>query len=204
MTDPLGRLYGAARAFVGATPALAAFRDLPEAPDRADKAPNPVPALVQLARDVPSGAASGAGAALAEAVVGAADRIDWLLTYTEDQVGADFLARYGWFELLGPTGHFRTDDLVAFVAYWGPGLRYPWHRHAAEEVYAVIDGGCVFEAEGRPARAVTAGDTSHHAPWQAHALRTVDQPVLTLALHAGEGLNDVPELLPDRETGAPR
>lgn len=196
------RLYRAADGFVRATPALLSFRSLPDAPARRDKPARPVPALAQLARDVPSPSASEAGAVLGQAVIDAADRIDWLLTYTEDQVGADFLARYGWFELLGLTGHFQSDEMVAFIAYWGPGLRYPWHRHEAEEVYAVVDGGCVFEAEGRPARSVTAGETSHHAPWQPHALRTVDQPVLTLVLQAGAGLNDVPELLPDPETGA--
>ncbi|MEM9909400.1 MAG: dimethylsulfonioproprionate lyase family protein [Pseudomonadota bacterium] len=197
MTDPLLHLYDEARAFVRRTPGLATFRRLPETPPMRRKTPSPVPVLSQLNRHHPTASASGASADLARAIIDAADRIDWLLTYTEEQVGADFLARYGWFELLGPTGHFHADDLVAFIAHWGTGLRYPWHRHAAEEVYAVIDGACIFEAEGKPARHAKAGEISHHIPWQAHALRTDDTPVLTLVIQAGEGLNDVPEMLPD-------
>lgn len=198
--DTLVGLYRAARDFVRVTPELARFRDLPDAPERRDKPHTPVPALTHLPRHFPTAVAAPEGAALAEAVLAAASEIDWLLTYTEDQVGADFLARFGWFELLGPTGHFHAEDMVAFVGYWGPGLRYPWHRHEAEEVYAVVDGACLFEAEGRAALPAGPGDTSRHAPWQGHALRTEAQPVLALTLQAGRGLNDVPEIMSEPET----
>lgn len=198
MSDALARLYAATRAFALATPEVNAFRGLPQDPPRLNKPHTPVPALPHLTAHFPTKMASERGKVMAHAVIDAADQIDWLLTYTEDLVGADFLARYGWFELLGPTGHFMSDDVVAFVGYWGQGLRYPWHWHEAEEIYVVVDGACLFEAEGREARAASPGDTSHHVPWQAHALRTQDQPVLALAIQMGHGLNDVPEILPER------
>ncbi|MGD1868447.1 MAG: dimethylsulfonioproprionate lyase family protein [Neomegalonema sp.] len=198
MTTPLETLYDAARAFVAATPALAAFAQLPADPASGTLAPNPVPALAHLPMHFPTDAATAEGSALAAAVVEAADQIAWNLTYDEDLVGADFLARYGWFELLGPSGHFVDETLVAFIGYWGPGLRYPWHKHASREIYAVVDGRALFERESAAAREMGPGGVSPHAAWEAHALRTADAPVLALALQAGEDLNGVPIILGDR------
>lgn len=204
MSAALDRLYAAARDFVDASPELSAFARLPADPPRGALTPSPIPALTHLPRHFPSPAASTAGRALAEAVVAAADEIAWLLTYDEALVGADFLARYGWFELLGPTGHFHDETLVAFIGYWGPGLRYPWHKHASREIYAVVDGGAVFEREGAPARELGPGETSPHASWQAHALQTAEAPVLALALQAGEDLNGVPVILEEGPDGTLR
>lgn len=204
MSERLHQLYAAARAFVEASPALAAFARLPATPPLGDLAPAPIPALAHLQGHFPRDDATPAGRALAMKVVAAADEISWLRTYREDQVGADFLARFGWFELLGPTGHFRDEHLVAFIGYWGPGLRYPWHKHASREIYAVVDGRAVFERESAPPREMGAGGTSPHASWEAHALRTADAPVLALALQAGEDLNGVPIILEEAPDGSLR
>lgn len=144
---------------------------------------------------MPSGGAVGKAGVLSEAVVAAAAEIDWLLTYTEDQVGRDFLRRFGWFELLGPTGHFLADDVVVFIGFWGPHLRYPWHKHESIEIYSVVDGSAVLEREGVDSRAYVSGETSLHASWQPHALKTEADPVLILAVQKGQGLNDVPIML---------
>lgn len=201
MTDPLSKLYAAAHSFGASAPELAAFAEMPTAPKPQKLEPRPVPALDKLSKELPTGAASPEGTRLAEAVIAAKDLIQWQLTYDEALVGPDFLRRYGWFELLGPTGHFQSDDLVAFIGYWGPGLRYPWHKHQSREIYAVVDGLAVMERGGAAARDLGPGGTSPHASWQPHALRTEDKPLLALALQVGEGLNDVPVLLPELEAG---
>ncbi|MEM1275710.1 MAG: dimethylsulfonioproprionate lyase family protein [Pseudomonadota bacterium] len=199
MSEPLAELYAAAQSFCLHVPGLAAFAEMPSDPEPAALAPQPVPALGQLAEELPTGNASPEGTRLTKAVIAAKDAIQWQLTYDEALVGADFLRRYGWFELLGPTGHFRSEELVAFIGYWGPGLRYPWHKHASREIYAVVDGRAVMERMQAGARDLGPGGTSPHASWEPHALRTDRAPLLALALQAGEGLNEIPLLLPELE-----
>ena len=182
-------------------PELESFDDLPRAPQRRGIAPASVPALDRITQDFDASDPDKPAVELVRSIIDARNELRWLLTYSEDQVGADFLARYGWFELLGPTGHFHSENRVMFVGYWGANLRYPWHRHAAEEIYAVIDGRCVFERGGQNAIDAQSGVVSHHAPWQPHALFTRSDPVLTLVLQKGAGLNDAPEIMDDRNLG---
>ena len=75
---------------------------------------------------------------LIDALRSAAGQAHWTQTYTEAEVGAHFLQNYGYFELFGPTGHFRTTQLRGYIAYWGAGLKYDWHSHEAEELYVVL------------------------------------------------------------------
>ena len=34
-----------------------------------------------------------------------------------DEVGKEFLNKYGFFELIGPTGHFETSDMALYVNF---------------------------------------------------------------------------------------
>ncbi len=117
----------------------------------------------------------------------------WKQTYTEQEVGADFLNRYGYYELFGPTGHFHSTQLRGYIAYWGAGLTYDWHSHQAEEIYLTLAGGAVFRVEGNEA-VVGPDETRLHSSWQSHAMTTEDQPILTFVLWRGEGLDDLPRM----------
>lgn len=195
MTASLKKLYGAAYTFCQANTELRAFYPLPFDPPIEAKSHTSIPGIGHLKALMPTKKASGEAAALSNAVIRASGEIDWLLTYTEDQVGHDFLERFGWFELLGPTGHFLADDVVVFIGFWGPNLRYPWHKHESIEIYSVVDGEAILEREGAVSRTYAPGETSYHRSWQPHALRTEEEPVLILAVQTGSGLNDVPVML---------
>lgn len=131
---------------------------------------------------------------LHNAVAQAARHVDWRQTYTEDEVGAHFLANYGYFELFGPDGHFRTPEARAYIAYWGPKLYYDWHCHEAEELYVVLSGEALFHIDGGPDLLLRPGDTRLHGSWQSHAMTTLEQPILTLVLWRGAGLEGLPEM----------
>ncbi|MCC2113574.1 MAG: cupin domain-containing protein [Hyphomicrobiales bacterium] len=184
--------YEAARTLVAATPALAEFAPWPSDAAFVDRPANLLPASGSVAAwkngDTPQ------TAALHDAVCAVALVADWRQTYTEAEVGAHFLANYGYFELVGPLGHFHAEGYRAYVAYWGAGLHYPWHMHEAEELYFVIAGGARFEAEGTPPAILGPGDTCRHASNQPHTMTTADAPILTLVLWRGSGLSGLPRM----------
>ena len=61
--------------------------------------------------------------------------VNWKQTYEEKDVGKDFLEKYGYFELFGPTGHFLTNKMSLFVFFVDAESYYTWHNHEAEELY---------------------------------------------------------------------
>ena len=148
------------------------------------------------ARDLPvatrisgmQGATSARTANLVRAIADAAPVLCWQQTYSEAQVGAEFLAGYGWLNLVSPEGPFISDEIRVAVGYWEKGLTYPQHAHAPEEIYIVLAGGAVFESEGREPVAATPGDVIHHAPNQMHGIAMTDTPLLAMAFWKGEGL----------------
>jgi len=200
-TDAFIRAWTAVSLTIQATPELAAFAPWPEAARLGGRGPMPIPAADLVASWLPPEAPADDDAAapfkladLHRAVAALAALAEWRLSYTEEELGADFLARYGYFEFLGPEGHFEAQDIRAYIAYWGPGLYYPWHRHEAEELYFVISGEGIFEVEGQPPRRLGPGGLCHHRPFERHALTTGDAPILTLVLWRGAGLIGLSEL----------
>ena len=132
--------------------------------------------------------------ALCDAIRDLSDFAEWRQTYSVDEVGQDFLDRYGWFELVGPEGHYRSDAVRAFIAYWGENLYYPWHLHEAEELYFILAGQAYFEAEGMAPATLSAGDMRLHRTNQPHQMTTGDSPVLALVLWRGAGIAGTPRM----------
>jgi mannose-6-phosphate isomerase-like protein (cupin superfamily) len=185
------RAYHALTMLVASTPALLGFAGWPLALP-AQKPARPIPA----AEILKAWAEGHTDATLAtrDAIRDLTDYADWQLTYTEDEVGQDFLNRYGWFELVGPEGHYRSDEIRAYIAYWGENLYYPWHLHEAEELYFILAGEALFEAEGDDPVTLRPGDIRIHRSNQPHQMTTGDSPVLALVLWRGAGLTGSPRM----------
>jgi len=176
-----------------AIPAQRDFITWPGVMPFTSRAPNPVPAIAELEKH--PGAANALTRPLQQALMALAHHVEWHHTYTEAEVGEDFLRRFGWFELAGPReGYFKTDQTRMTVGYWGPGLYYPRHLHEAEELYLVVSGTAEFEVEGQQAQILQAGDTIYHRSNQPHALTTHDSGILTFVLWRGAGLAAPPRL----------
>lgn len=181
----------AARRLHQSHPELSAFGDWPDDLVAADLGPNQIPAMELVQQtEFPT---EGETQSLTDAIRATAHLAQWKHTYTEEEVGADFLNRYGYYELFGPTGHFHSTQLRGYVAYWGAGLHYDWHSHQAEELYLIVGGGATFRVEGNEAY-VGPNQTRHHESWQSHAMTTTDQPILTFVLWRGEGMGDLPKM----------
>jgi hypothetical protein len=177
---------------MGETPALAAFAEWPAEAPQAECMAQTIPAIPLVT--ALSAPVSPVTSAIVNAIKSAAADAHWQQTYSEAEVGRDFLNRYGWFELLGPAGVFRSDSLRAYIAYWGENLNYGWHHHEAEELYYILAGTAEFHAEGLPSAMLRPGGLRHHITDQPHAMDTHAEPVLALVLWRGPGLAGVPRM----------
>lgn len=139
----------------------------------------------------------GAEADFHRAVQAVTPYAHWTRTYTEAEVGAHFLRHYGYFELVGPTGHYIDERTRAYVAYWGAGLDYDWHSHQAEELYFVVSGSGHFRSEGDDDAKLGRGGVRTHRSNQRHALRIEQDPILTFVLWRGPGLTELPVMAKD-------
>ncbi|WP_050529860.1 dimethylsulfonioproprionate lyase family protein [Pseudaestuariivita atlantica] len=205
MTRALTRLRDTLRAHVtGHAPDIAAFCGTALAADHrlAPVTPRDLPATRLL-----PGALKTAEPPLApviRAIVDAAPHVAWRHSYapTDLGIGAGFLDRSGWFNLIAPSGPFVHPGLRLSIGIWDAGLHYPRHWHAPEEIYLVLSGPATFLSDGRAPRVARPGDTVHHAPNQPHAAQMGDAPLLAAAFWTGRDL-EVPSTLaplPDEAT----
>lgn len=147
--------------------------------DRADRAvpPRDLPVTAFLPEAL--GNAPEDTAPLVRDLVRRAPLLHWRQTYSEDDLGADFLRRYGWTELVGPAGYVDSDRLLSGFLFLGPGVEYPVHRHSAEEAYLVLSGAASWNIAGDGWQPRPAGTVVHNPPWQLHGMRTDrGQPLL--------------------------
>lgn len=149
----------------------------------------PCPAIDDIRANLPD--ASGQNAALRGAFLGILNHAEWRRSYTQAQVGPEMMARYGYLELYGPTGHYLASEGRAYLGYWGSHLNYARHWHEAEELYYVAAGSAEFETdEGKVWR--REGEVQEHSSNQPHAMRTGEQPILTFVLWRGAGMEGLP------------
>lgn len=190
-------------AFAGVAAAEPFLADWPDIGPRREVAPVSLPVCRWLEGMTGSGVAEGdeaagageGGAAFGAAVAGAlaairqaAPGLRWQQTYGAADFGADFLQAYGWCEFIGLRGPLASEKIACGVLLLGPGVTYPAHAHAAEEVYLPIHGVAEWQQGDRPFAPVPVGQAIHHAPWVPHAMRVGAEPLAALYLWRGGDL----------------
>lgn len=99
--------------------------------------------------------------------------------------------------IVGPQGMI-TDQRFKFGIYLQPPeMFYPAHRHEAEELYFVLSGAARWQLDDADFEPVASGDLIHHAPYQPHAMRTQDRPLLALWSWTGNLSNDTYSFVTD-------
>ena len=125
---------------------------------------------------------------LAGALASASPHVRWIAPYRRGEGADDLVSGYAVTMLSMPGPPPRTDYqapfanpgvLVAFTLQ-APGIHYPLHRHKASEIYHVISGTAEWQRDGEPWRRREPGEWIFHASEQGHAMRTGDEPLLTL------------------------
>ena len=108
--------------------------------------------------------------------------VNWEQGYEEKEVGKDFLSKYGFFELIGPTGHYETSEMALYVNFLDQNAYYPWHNHEAEELYFIVSGKAKFECKDQNIEILSSTKTRLHKSFQPHAITTIENQVLSFVI----------------------
>ena len=125
----------------------------------------------------------------------AAPHLQWGQTYTAEDVSDDFLARYGWSEIVGTRGPIAAEDVALGFLLLGPEVEYPRHAHEAEEVYIPLAGIALWQRGQDDFKSQPPGAVIHHSPGMPHAIRTSAEPLLALYVWCGADLTEKSSLL---------
>lgn len=116
--------------------------------------------------------------------------LKWEQSYkkSDDVVGDEMLAGYGFAEIVGKWGPFVSERVRAGIGVWGPGIDYPVHRHEPEEAYVIAAGSATFTVGDAAPSVCHAGETVHVPSLTPHGFATTDQPVVVLYYWRGGDL----------------
>ena len=122
---------------------------------------------------------------LLEAFAAAMPSFAWREPPQKD-VGNYLVGRSAGNVIIGPEGMFPSQDLRFGAFMISPHTVYPLHAHAAKELYIVIGGSGRWWIADTPYAPRGVGDVVHIPSWTPHAIRTGDEPVLTLWVWMGD------------------
>src|SRR4029450_12427036 len=101
--------------------------------------------------------------------------------YTIANMGAGFMAGYGYVEFAGPKDAlFHAPDIRVGLLLLGPRLHYPAHAHPAEEIYHPLTGDGLWRRGQEDWRTVPAGRAIHHPPMIVHETKAAESTLLAL------------------------
>ena len=117
-------------------------------------------------------------------------RLRWEQTYrAEDRlVPQSMLDGYGFADVIGEHGPFVSDRIRCGILVFGPGIDYPSHHHAAEEIYILLAGNADFTLHGEAPARRRAGDVVYVDPNRPHALATRKKALVIFYLWQGGDL----------------
>ena len=106
--------------------------------------------------------------------------------YTVDTMGPNFMANYGYAELVGHDRPWESAAIAVGFLLLGPGAHYSMHHHPAAEVYHVVSGVAEWrQGSGAPATKPV-GAAIYHAPKVKHETRVLGEPCLALYCWTGD------------------
>ena len=149
-------------------------------------APQTIPASALLSDAVPR-------TALGAAVAQAAHLFRWRQNpnYTIANMGAAFMAGYGYVEFAGPKeALFHAPDIRVGFLLLGPRVHYPLHAHPAEEIYHPLTDGGLWRRGQEDWRTVQPGHVIHHPPMVVHETKAAESTLLALYCWRGNTVTE--------------
>lgn len=111
--------------------------------------------------------------------------------YAAENMGAAFMAGYGYVELAGPKeALFHAPDIRVGLLLLGPRLHYPPHAHPAEEIYHPLTVGGLWRRGQEDWRTVPAGHAIHHPPMMVHETKAAESTLLALYCWRGNTVTE--------------
>ena len=120
--------------------------------------------------------------------------LKWNTTYSENEVGPDFIKRYGWFDLISQNGPFFVNGTRIMIGYWGENLDYQMHWHEAEEAYVPLAGSALFWSQHNGTKIASVGDIVIHESNEKHWTKMTNGFLLALAIWKGTDLSVNPTI----------
>ncbi len=117
-------------------------------------------------------------------------RLRWEQSYRagDGLVSEAMLEDYAFADIIGLHGPFVSDRIRSGILVFGPGIDYPSHHHAAEEIYILLAGNADFELHGEAPARRRAGDVVYVDPNRPHALATRKKALVIFYLWQGGDL----------------
>ena len=112
-------------------------------------------------------------------------RFPWSSFYGSDEWTRPFLGEIAALKLLGPGSPVPSARMAAGIFLMGPGVHYPLHAHAAEELYLILAGEIGFRSgPGDAWRDSSPGEIILHRSQEPHEMKSGPA---SLALYVWEG-----------------
>jgi quercetin dioxygenase-like cupin family protein len=148
--------------------------------------PGAIPASALLSDALPR-------TAIGTAIAQAAHLFHWRQNpnYTAANMGAAFMAGYGYVEFAGPKeALFHASEIRVGILLLGPRLHYPPHAHPAEETYHPLTEGALWRRGQEDWRTVPAGHAIHHPPMVVHETKAAESTLLALYCWRGNTVTE--------------
>lgn len=114
-------------------------------------------------------------AALVRAARDGFSHFHWKINANYQGVFSDhFFENESFTEIIGPNGLLLADDFRLGFLILGEKVHYPWHSHAATELYHIVSGTGIWEQGDRIPRQPPPGTAIYHDSWETHAMTTTD------------------------------
>jgi hypothetical protein len=118
-------------------------------------------------------------ASLAAAFLALSPTLVWKQRQGANAVGEPFASGHANTVVAGQSGLEVRDDVIVGASLVAPGINYPEHKHAPEEMYIVLSEGDWYNEEaGWYTPGI--GEVVYHRPWLRHAMRSAEQPLLAV------------------------
>ena len=161
-----------------------------ENPDRAFQ-PNHLPVLSYLPKLLEQ--APEENKAFIRLLIQYSNGLHFNQTYTEDDIGAEFLKQYGWIKFIGPDAYWDSNVLSGGLVLFGDDVSYPEHWMEAEGLYYIISGTSDWYREDLGWTKRVAGEWVIHRSNVKHGLKTTAEPLLLMYILRGENLTQKSE-----------
>ena len=131
--------------------------------------------------------------ALAKMVIEAAPLLSWFSSYEEADFGPQIVEKLASVELVGPQGHFMSDEMRMGFFLLGADVFYPNHWHLSDEMFIPLTSQSLWSKDNGEFISRDSGEIIIHTSNEPHAVRTQNAPVLALWFWRGGDLWQKPE-----------
>ncbi|MEM9331707.1 MAG: dimethylsulfonioproprionate lyase family protein [Pseudomonadota bacterium] len=125
---------------------------------------------------------------LVQTLIESAENVHWIQMWEPEDFGQYFVDNYVHMQLIGPEGHFKSQQIAGGLVMYGPHTHYPNHWHDAEEIYIPLTGNGLWSKDNEDYVLRDSGEFIFHESNMPHAMKCEESPMLALWMWRGGDL----------------